>query len=296
MARQPRIERKMMNIQQFRYSMAWNLFLITLGSVLFAVGAKGIVVHQTFITGGVFGAGLLVYYATDWLSPGIWFVLLNLPLFVIGWVLVSRRFFLYSLCAMVLTTIAYEVIELNCGIHNQLYAAVAGGIVCGAGGGIVLRSLGSGGGLDIIAVVLNQRFNIGVGRVYLMFNAVLFAFALARLETDLIIASLILVFISSVAVEYVLSMFSQRKIAYIISDRNDDISRAILNELKRGATLIRARGAYTGQDRDILMTITNNVQLKRLEEVVFTADANALFIVENTFNVIGKGFGQRKTY
>jgi uncharacterized membrane-anchored protein YitT (DUF2179 family) len=272
------------------------MLLITLGSVLFAVGAKGIVVHQTFITGGVFGAGLLLYYATNWFSPAVWFLLLNIPLFVVGWILVSRRFFLYSLCAMLLTTVAYEVIDLNCGIHNQFYAAVAGGVICGAGGGIILRSLGSGGGLDIIAVVLNQRFNLGVGRVYLMFNAVLFAFALTRLEMDLVIASLILVFISSVSVEYVLSMFSQRKIAYIISDKNEDISRTITQDLRHGATFIQAKGAYSGQDRNILMTITNNVQLKRLEEAVFTVDADALFVVENTFNVIGKHFGRRKIY
>jgi uncharacterized membrane-anchored protein YitT (DUF2179 family) len=289
-------EGKMMNIRQFRYSIPWNLFLITLGSVLFSIGAKGIVVHQTFITGGVFGAGLLAYYATNWLSPGVWFLLFNIPLFMVGWILVSRRFFFYSLCAMLLTTVSYELIDLNCGIHNQFYAAVAGGVICGAGGGVILRSLGSGGGLDIIAVVLNQRYNLGVGRVYLICNAVLFSFALARLEMDLLIASLILVFISSVSVEYVLSMFSQRKIVYIISDKIEDISLTILNELKHGATFIQAKGAYTGKDRNILMTITNNVQLKRLEEVVYTLDANALFIVENTFNVIGKRFGSRRTY
>jgi uncharacterized membrane-anchored protein YitT (DUF2179 family) len=104
------------------------------------------------------------------------------------------------------------------------------------------------------------------------------------------------VFISSVSVEYVLSMFSQRKIAYIISDKNEDISRTIIQDLRHGATFIQAKGAYSGQDRNILMTITNNVQLKRLEQAVFTVDADALFIVENTFNVIGKRFGRRKIY
>jgi uncharacterized membrane-anchored protein YitT (DUF2179 family) len=116
------------------------------------------------------------------------------------------------------------------------------------------------------------------------------------MNTDLVIASMILVFISSTMVDYTLSIFSQRKVVYIISEKYQDIAQVILKDLKRGATIIKAEGAYSGKERNMLMTITNNVQLKRLEEVVFTIDADAMFIVENTFNVIGSTFGKRKLY
>ena len=82
----------------------------------------------------------------------------------------------------------------------------------------------------------------------------------------------------------------------VISDESQAISRAIMDVMKRGVTFLKGKGAYTGRDRDILMTIINNVQLKRLEGIVFSVDPNAIFIVENTFNVLGSNFSKRKIY
>ncbi len=285
-----------MDSTEFRYRPLYNLMLITAGAVLFSFGAKAVVIQQNFITSGLYGIGLLIHYSHPAFSPEFWFMLLNIPLFVISWFLISRRFFFYSLYAALLITISSYLISYNLKIHDQLYAAIAGGFLCGAGSGLILRSLGSGGGLDVIAVILNQRFNFGIGRFYLIFNSILFVFFLIRFEIDLVIASLIVVFISSVSIDYMLAMFSQRKIVMIISDKNEEIARIILENLKQGATYIKARGAYKNQDREILMAITNNIMLKRMEEAVFTIDANALFIVENTFNVLGSTFGRRKIY
>ncbi|MDD4732813.1 MAG: YitT family protein [Desulfovibrio sp.] len=281
---------------EYTYSVWWNLFLLTLGSVIFALGAQGAVVHHEFITGGLFGLALFMYYVTGVLTTSLWFALLSIPLFFLSWFFVSHRFFWYSLYATVVTILAFDLIQVDFGVQNQLYAAVAGGVLCGAGGGVMLRSLGSAGGLDVLAVMLNQKYNLGVGKTYLIFNAMLFALMLTRMAPDVIIASLILVFISSVATEYMLAMFSQRKIVFIISREPQELASTILKEMHIGATFLHGRGAYTGQDRDLLMTVINNIQLKRLEEIVFTHDEHSLFIVENTFNVLGASFSRRKIY
>ncbi len=285
-----------MHDRNITYTVWWNLFLITAGSILFSIGAKGVVVHHNFITGGLFGAALLIYYATGLLTPGHWFLLFNLPIFIVSWVMVSRRFFLYSLYAMIVVTVSYELIDLDFGVKNQLHAAIAGGVICGGGSGLVLKSLGSGGGLDIVAIIMNQKYNLGIGRFYLIVNALLFSVTYAFLDIDLIIASLILVFISTAALEYVLSVFSQRKIVYVISDASREIAEDVWRRMKQGATMIKARGSYSGKDKEIMMTITNNIQLKNLEEIVFTRDPKALFIAENTFNVLGSTFSKRKIY
>jgi uncharacterized membrane-anchored protein YitT (DUF2179 family) len=285
-----------MNRGSLANTIAWNIFLITLGSILFSLGINGIVVHKTFITGGIYGSALLAFYQTDSLSPPVWYLLINIPLFAIGWFFVSKRFFFYSLYGVLVVSICTKLIVLDFHIEEQIYAAVAGGIICGAGAGITLRSLGSAGGLDILAVILNTRYNIGVGKVYFLFNVGLFGFAAALYTPDIFIASVILVFISSVTVDYVLSLFNQRKIVYVISDHNEEISRQLNQKLQLGATFIQGKGAYSGQDKLILMTITNNLVLKKLESIVFTVDEHALFIVENSFNVIGSSFGKRKIY
>lgn len=285
-----------MNIKKYTYSPAWNLLFITVGSTLFSLGAKAIVVHHNFITGGIYGTGLLLFYKTQWLSPGIWFLIFNLPLIAVGWFYVSRRFFFYSLYGVLVLTATSELITLDFGIHEQIYAAVAGGILCGLGSGITLRSLGSGGGLDIIAVILNQKFNMGFGKLYLMFNAVLFSFVITYYNADIFIASIILVFITSVSLEYILALFNQRKVIFIVSDQNEEISKVLVHDLHQGGTFLKGQGVYSGRDKLILMAITNNIQMKRVEETVFNIDPQALFIVENSFNVIGSNFGERKVY
>lgn len=286
----------MMNLKKYTYAPWWNLLLITLGSVVFALGAKAIVVHHNFITGGIYGTGLLLYYKTGWLSPGLWYLLLNLPLFAVGWFFVGRRFFLYSLYSVAVITVSSELIQFDFGIREQMYAAIGGGIICGTGSGIILRSLGSGGGLDIIGVILNQKFNLGIGKFYLMFNIILFSFVITYYDADIFIASIILVFITSVSLEHILALFNQRKVIFIVSDSNEEIADILIHELHQGATFLKGRGVYSGQDKLLLMAITNNIQMKRVEEAVFNIDPQALFIVENSFNVIGSGFGERKTY
>lgn len=285
-----------MNLKKYTYAPWWNLLLITLGSVVFALGAKAIVVHHNFITGGIYGTGLLLYYKTGWLSPGLWYLLLNLPLFAVGWFFVGRRFFLYSLYSVAVITVSSELIQFDFGIREQMYAAIGGGIICGTGSGIILRSLGSGGGLDIIGVILNQKFNLGIGKFYLMFNIILFSFVITYYDADIFIASIILVFITSVSLEHILALFNQRKVIFIVSDSNEEIADILIHELHQGATFLKGRGVYSGQDKLLLMAITNNIQMKRVEEAVFNIDPQALFIVENSFNVIGSGFGERKTY
>ncbi len=273
-----------------------DILLITLGTLVFSIGVEAILVHQKFIIGGLYGTCLFIYYKTGLLSPGQWFFLLNIPLLIVGWIYLSRRFFYYSVYGVVAVTFFTEILQLHFPIEDQLYAAVAGGVICGIGTGIVLRSRGSGGGLDIIAILLNQKLNFGVGKFYMIFNAILFLIVLTQYKPDLVIASLLLTFISTFSLEQVLSLFNQRKIVYILSDNHQDITDTITGDLHMGATLIEVKGAYSGAKKQMVMTITNNLQLKRLENKVFNIDQKALFIVENSFNVIGADLGKRKMY
>ncbi len=281
---------------EYTYTVWWNLILITIGATIGSIAIKSLAIPHEFLAGGIFGLASLIYYKLELLSPGWLYFGLNIPLFVFAWVKVSRRFFWYSLYATIVTTVSYELITVPMQVHNHLYAAVACGAMSGFGAGTVLRTLGSNGGLDVLAVYLFQRFNIGIGKVYLIFNAALFSLSLLELPLDIIIASLILVYISSQVVEQTLSMFNQRKVVFIISNNAEMICHDILHELKQSATFIKGQGAYLREDKNILMTVVNNIQLKRLEEIAFRHDEKVLFIVENTFAVIGSSFSRRKVY
>ena len=280
---------------KFAYSIFWNIALIVGGSLIQALALKGISTPHQFVPGGMFGVSSLLFYVTDFLNPGLLYLFLNIPMFILGYIMISRRFLWYSGLAMVLITLFYQIpVEIQ--IENQLYAALTMGVLLGFGAGMVLRSLGSNGGLDVVAVILYQKYNIGIGKTYFGFNLLLFSFGFASMDNDLVIASMIAVFVTAQTLDYTLSMFNQRKLAFIISEKSEAIADRVMTSLKIGTTLLPAIGAYRKENRTVMMVVINNIQLKRLEEIVFTTDNYALFIVENTFSVLGSTFSKRKIY
>jgi uncharacterized membrane-anchored protein YitT (DUF2179 family) len=266
------------------------------GAVVFAVGLNAIVIPHGFITGGISGVGLLIYYMAHLLSPGVWYLLINIPLFLFGWIFVSRRFFFYSLFGMVAVSLAMDLVTFQIPIKDPFLAILAGGVLLGAGGGITLHSLGSLGGMDIVCVILNKKFGIRIGSFLFFFNAVLFGLSLGVLETDLVLYSVALSYVSSQVLDYVLSIFNQRKMILIISAMSDEIAKVIHTQLNRGATFLNGSGAYTGKPKKIILTVVHNYQIKALEQAVITIDPEAFVITENTFNVLGKGFSKPKVY
>lgn len=276
----------------------WNLFLLTIGGMLMALCLQCLAPQHGFLAGGVMGISLLVDTWTGNILPvSFWYLLISIPIFVWGFFFVTHRFLLYTAYGTLVTSCTGLVLrhfDIVLVVNNELYAAVVGGVLLGAGSGIMLRSLGSGGGLDIISVVLKQRWNIAIGQFSFMFNACLFTVAcLCGTPFEKIVASIIMMFIFANVLEYVLCLFNNRKFVLIISDRGEEISEAILVTERFGATMLRGKGAYSGTDRDILLTVTNNVALKRLENLVYSIDPRALFIVENTFYVSGGQFARR---
>ena len=253
-------------------SMLWNLFLLTVGAVFFSLGAQAVAAHHGFLTGGIFGAGLLGWYTTGLFTPAIWYLLINIPLFFVSWFQIGRQFFFYSLYGSLATTIISELITFQVPIQDHFYAAITAGVLCGTGTGLMLRTLGSGGGLDLIGVILNKRWNIGIGRFNFCFNAVMFLASMATISLDMVIVSFIQVFVASATIEYALRMGSQRKMVYVVTDRGEALCEAIIAEGYGGATVLKGKGAYSGGDREIILTVTNNIMLRRLENLVFAID------------------------
>lgn len=271
----------------------WNLLWLTLGAFLMTVCVQGVAAPHNFLAGGVMGVALLLTYWVHGLPPLVWYLALCLPIYVIGWFLLGRRFLLYTFYGTVAMNVFGQFLQFELSFTNDVYAALVGGVLNGAASGIMLRTLGSSGGTDVFAILLKERWNIPIGQFNFLFNATLFLIGAFRLPADLIVASILMMFVASQTLEYVLGMFNRRKLVLVISSRGEEIGEAILASERYGATMIRAKGAYSGTDREILLTVTNNVALKRLENLVYTIDPHALFIVENTFYVSGGQFARR---
>ncbi|MEW5774493.1 MAG: YitT family protein [Thermodesulfobacteriota bacterium] len=283
-------------MRDITYSVPWNLMLITMGSALVGYAIKAVLVPHGFVSGGISGLGVLLSYVAGGLTPGWWYLLLNIPILLVGWFSVSRRFFFYTVFGIAAVSAAIELIPWTAPIHDKFLAVLAGGTLFGAGAGTALRSLGSTGGVDVLAVFLNNKFNIRVGQVSFTFNLLLLLTSMHFLDVERALYSLAMLFVSAMVMDYFLSLFNQRKMVLVISDYPEEIAEAILHRIHRGVTYLSGQGAYTGKPKKIILTVVNNIQLKRLEEAIFTIDPQAFTIVGNTFNVLGRRFSRRKVY
>ena len=118
-------------VRTFARGIPWNLFLLTLGCGLFALGVKAVAIPHMLISGGVFGTALLINYMTETLSPAVWNVLLNIPIFIAGWLFVGRRFVLYSLYGLAVVSVATQYLDMTINITDPILASIAAGCICG---------------------------------------------------------------------------------------------------------------------------------------------------------------------
>lgn len=276
----------------------WNLFLLTVSGVLTAFVLCTIAKPHAFVSGGLYGLTLLISYAIPKITwIGILYAILNIPAIILGWKLLSRRFILYSLYCICVTTVATEIFPwVPLGIEDKMLATVATGIGCGAASGIALRSLGSDGGINILGLVLYDKYNISVGTVGIVFNALLFLAAAPIISIDNVLYSMLIAFFSSVVMNYSMTAFSKRKVILIISEHYEKIYQSILHQTGRGCTILHGQGAYTATPRQVLLTAVHDMQLKRVEKMIYDEDPSAMVIVLQSNTVYGKGFSQRKVY
>lgn len=269
-----------------------NLLLLTVGGCLFAVGINGLLVPHTFSSGGIIGISLIVHYLTDWTSVGTAYFLLNIPLIVLGWLSVSRTFVLYTCYGMAVCSLAADfIVPAPFPVENPILAAILAGIICGAGIGITLRSRGSAGGIDILAVFLNRKWSFRIGATSFLSNALVLTAAGFCFGIEKALYSLVYVYISSKVLDYVLTGFNQRKSILIISNHSREIADQILARLHRGATFLQGSGAYSGSEKQVILSIISLTELSKLKELVFDVDPDAFVVVNDTLEVLGRHHG-----
>jgi uncharacterized membrane-anchored protein YitT (DUF2179 family) len=269
----------------------WNLMLLGLGSTLCAMSINGILIPHKFLSGGFVGLALVTYYLIPLLPVAWLYFLFNVPVFALGWMYVGRRFFLYSLAGAVIFSVAVRYVQVSFDVQDPILAALLAGIIGGAGGGIILRSLGSAGGVDILSVILMQRFSVRLGSTILGFNTVVLSLAALFFSLEAALYTLVYMFVASYVVNLVVTGWSQRKAVLIISPKWEQIHKGILYEIKRGATVLQGRGAYTNQPEQILYTVITFRELARLKRMIRGVDPNAFVVVTDTLEVMGLRVG-----
>jgi uncharacterized membrane-anchored protein YitT (DUF2179 family) len=271
----------------------WNLLLLGFGSIICAVAINGILIPGQLLAGGIGGLAVFIYYLAPVLPVGVSYFLLNIPLFFLGWLLVGRRFFFYSLAGMTMFSLVVLVPVPTFPIQEPLLKALAAGILSGIGSGVILKSLGSAGGLDILSVILLKRYSLRIGATVMGFNTLLLLASLFRFNLEVVLYTLIYMFVTSQLINLVVTGFNQRKAVMVVSPKWQEIAAEIMEHMQRGVTIVNGEGGYTGQPLKVLYSVVTFQELSRFKEMVRQHDPQAFLVVTETIEVMGKGIGNQ---
>ncbi len=269
----------------------WNLCLIAVGSLLCAVAINGILIPQQFLSSGFVGLALVIHYFIPALPVAFLYFLLNVPLFALGWRFVGLRFFFYSLAGMLIFSCAVELVHISIPLQDKILSALLAGIITGTGAGIILRSMGSAGGLDILCVIMLQRFSVSLGTTSLAYNSIILIAGAILFSLERALYTLIYVYVTSHILNLVVTGLSQRKAVFIISSQWKEISKKIMYEINRGLTIMKGQGGYTGQEQQIIYTVITFQELAELKGMIKKLDRSAFMVVTDTLEVMGHRIG-----
>jgi uncharacterized membrane-anchored protein YitT (DUF2179 family) len=263
------------------------------GALMWSISINGILIHHRLISGGVSGLALVIYYLVPKLSIGLMVLLINIPIFAMGWTMLSGKFFTFSLLGMASLSFFLTVTTpLQIPVENPLLACLFAGVISGVGSGLIFRSGGSGGGTGIIAMVLNRRYSVRVGLVSFLLNSIPLVLGAFLIDLNAALYSIVYVYTSGSVMDRIITSFSERRSVWIISSQSSEICQQILIKLHRGATLLSGKGAYSHSPVEVIYSVINPFELAKLKDLVITIDPKAFLIVNEAQEVIGKGFDQ----
>lgn len=268
-----------------------NLLLIFAGNLVFAIGINGIMVPQGFVCGGLTGASMLVHYYVPSIEMGWAFFMFNLPLLAYGWKRFDFKFILYTVFAalsfsLILVCVKPDLPEIS----DPLLAAVVSGAILGMGYALILRSEGSGGGLDILGIVLSKKYGFRIGSFIFAANASLLVLALLVTDFQKILYSIVCMFVMGKVTDSILSGFGKKKSVIVISDRAKSVAANILDRENAGVTYLKGEGGFSGSEKNLIFSVVPASEMPAIKMRIKMEDPDAFIVVSDAHEVFGRRY------
>lgn len=279
-----------MKIRQFSLL---DILKMILGSAMAAAAFQFFTFPNSIVSGGVTGIAQIVHLLSN-LPTGVLNIVLNVPLFVICWRHLGLRVLIGALAVMIMVSVFIDLFALTnvAATDDPLLASVYGGVLNGAGYGLVYTTGVTGGGIDILAKLLRRKYpHINFGNFILGMNVmVVLTFAVLFHKYESCMYTMIEMFISSKVVNLLLYGSNISTVCYIISSVPAEISDAINREMHRGVTFLRGQGGWSGHDQPVILCVIKRPEIAQMRALVREVDVNAFFIVTEAKDVFGKNF------
>ncbi|GFN34318.1 YitT family protein [Tepidimicrobium xylanilyticum] len=272
-----------------------NLIGIALGVFLLAIGLTFFLEPNTIAPGGVTGFAIVFKKVTG-IPVYITNLAINIPLFIIGIMVLGKNFGWKTLYATALLSLFLKIIPAQAVTQDLLLSSIFGGLVAGIGLGIVFKFGGTTGGTDLAGAILNRFFpTLSLSTFMMMIDVVVVAFAgIVDKKVETSLYSVISMYITVKVIDMILEGIGYLKGFIIITSKPEEISQRIMEDLDRGVTLFKGKGMYTKEEKDVLLCVVNRYQFTKAKDIVYNIDKDAFIMVTEMSEVLGEGFEEIK--
>lgn len=273
----------------------FDYIIIFLGASLFAISFNVFIARSEIpiAMGGITGISMVINHFFPWLSMGLLTFLVNVPFLALGLWKIGGSFMTKTIFASVALSVVMDIsASFPALTTDPMLCTIYGGLGTGVGLGLVFIRSGSTAGTDIVGLVLKQKYTgIPLGKLVLAADTVIvLCAAFAFKDPNSVLFAIIKMYAASIATDGVIYGFTTDKLAYIITEKAETISKLVISELRHGATILTGEGAFTNAPRKMVMCAINTNQIGLLKEIVRENDDNAFMVVTNTHEVLGFGF------
>ena len=267
---------------------------IVLGAVIFAAGFQFFLYPNNITSGGVTGVAMIINQLTG-LPVGVLIIVMNIPLFLVAWRHFGPEFLFGSLAGMGLSSVLVDLFVMTgfVATDDPFLGCVIGGVIKGAGLGMIYYVGATTGGLDIVVKFLRRRYPfLNFGTLMLILDAViiaLYALVLGRYESAMY--SVIAMYVTTKVIDLVLYGLDNSCTCHIISEKSEALTRELTSgHMHRGVTILEGEGAYTHKQKHVILCVIKRSQIPELRRTIRALDENAFVIITEAKNVFGRGF------
>ncbi|WP_427042475.1 YitT family protein [Fusobacterium sp. SB021] len=267
-----------------------DIVLISAGAFIYAFGVNYFFVANKLADGGIAGISVILHYLFNF-NISTTYLVLNVPLVIMGYKLIGGKFIVKTFYGTAITSLAFRVFQNYLGpMDDKLIASIFGGLIIGIGLGTIFVGGGSSGGADILVKILNKYFDIPVGKAFLALDSFVLSALGILFGRDIFMYTLVGLFISTKAIDFIQDGVDKAKALMIISDKSEEIKNEIMKQTGRGVTIINARGGYTNDNKEVLYCILGRYEVTTVKRIVKNIDRKAFMSISEVSEVLGEGF------
>ncbi len=263
----------------------YRLPIIFLASILLGVAYNVFLIPHNILSGGVAGLALMLGIITK-INSGILIFALNIPIFILGYIYLGKRFILYSTFSVTVTSISMQIIPLESIVQDSLLASIFGGVIAGISIGLVFKVGGSTGGFDIIGMIITKKRDLSMGNFFFTLNASIIFVAGFLFGWDMALYTLLSIYATSRVIDSIHTQHVKLTIM-IISAKGDEIRDQLLAKLYRGITILDGEGAYSKEHRKVLISVITRYELPEVKAIIKATDSKAFVNITETAEVMG---------